>query len=188
MAAQKQFPAPERFVMFSSAIDPDSARSLVQTMAALANEGIQSAALCLATPGGGIAAGMHVYNVLRALPFHLVTHNVGNVASMGIALFAAGDERHVCPHATFTFHAGEITPLPGKTFDAALLEQRRDELIADDTRERLILEDRTKLSREEIETLVGGNLTIDADAAVKAGVADAVSAFAFTPEVPVIAL
>lgn len=35
--------------------------------------------------------GMNLYNVLRPIPFLLVTHNVGNVDSIGNAIFLAGE-------------------------------------------------------------------------------------------------
>ena len=38
-------------------------------------------------------SGMTLYNTLRAMPFELITHNVGNVDSIGNAVFLAGDLR-----------------------------------------------------------------------------------------------
>src|SRR6266702_4262635 len=58
----------------------------------------------ISTPGGTVMNGMNVYNVLRGLPAKIVFHNVGNVDSIGNAIFLAGDERYACPHSTFMFH------------------------------------------------------------------------------------
>jgi ATP-dependent protease ClpP protease subunit len=58
----------------------------------------------ISTPGGSVMYGMNLYNVLRAFPIKLITHNVGNVDSMGNAVFLAGEERFACPHSTFMFH------------------------------------------------------------------------------------
>lgn len=41
----------------------------------------------LSTPGGSVMNGLNLYNVLRALPFKIITHNVGNVDSIGMQLF-----------------------------------------------------------------------------------------------------
>lgn len=41
--------------------------------------------------------------MLRAFPFKLVTHNVGNMDSIGNAVFLAGEQRLACPHSTFMF-------------------------------------------------------------------------------------
>jgi ATP-dependent protease ClpP protease subunit len=47
----------------------------------------------LSSPGGHVMLGMNLYNVLRALPIKLTTHNVGNVDSIGNAVFLAGNPR-----------------------------------------------------------------------------------------------
>ena len=48
--------------------------------------------------------GMNLYNVLRGLPRDLTIHNVGNVGSIGNAIFLAGSKRYACAHSTFMFH------------------------------------------------------------------------------------
>ena len=58
----------------------------------------------LSTPGGSVMNGLNLYNVLRGLPITLTTHNVGNVDSIGNAIFLAGQIRYACPHSTFMFH------------------------------------------------------------------------------------
>ena len=45
--------------------------------------------------------GMNLYNFLRGLPIRLTTHNVGNVDSIGNAVFLAGEHRYACPHSPF---------------------------------------------------------------------------------------
>jgi ATP-dependent Clp protease, protease subunit len=73
-------------------------------MARLSNEGHQEVHLLLTTPGGSVMHGLTIYNVLRALPITLVTHNAGSVNSIGNAVFLAGARRYACPHSTFMFH------------------------------------------------------------------------------------
>jgi hypothetical protein len=48
--------------------------------------------------------GMTVYNVLRGLPCDLTIHNIGNVDSIGNAIFLAGKHRYACKNSTFMFH------------------------------------------------------------------------------------
>jgi hypothetical protein len=36
--------------------------------------------------------------------YQLVTHNVGNVDSIGTVIYLAGEERFACPQATFMLH------------------------------------------------------------------------------------
>jgi Clp protease len=51
----------------------------------------------LLKPGGSIQSGIALYNFLRAIPATVTTHNVGNVDSIGNAVFLAADERLACP-------------------------------------------------------------------------------------------
>jgi ATP-dependent protease ClpP protease subunit len=93
------------YVSFSAEIDVKTTESLISTMANLAsNPAVETVHLLLSTPGGSVMHGMNLYNALRAMPFHLITHNMGNVDSIGNAVFLAADERYACPHTTFMFH------------------------------------------------------------------------------------
>ena len=62
----------------------------------------------ISTPGGTVMNGLNLYNVMRAMPFRLTTHNVGNVDSIGNAIFLAGEERYAWMQglatAGVTFH------------------------------------------------------------------------------------
>lgn len=66
-------PPPEVFVSFSAEVIPATTEALIATMSKLANEGKQSVCLLLSTPGGSVSNGVNLYNVLRAMPFHLTT-------------------------------------------------------------------------------------------------------------------
>jgi hypothetical protein len=57
-----------------------------------ANQGVEEVHLLLGTPAAGVDAGLTVYNVLKGMPFNLITHNTGNVASIGVAVYLAGEE------------------------------------------------------------------------------------------------
>src|ERR1700683_2069856 len=104
----------EVYVMFSAEINVNTTESLLATMADIVNQGIPRVILCLSTPGGDVMCGMDLYNVLRGLPFELVTHNVGNVDSIGNAVYLAGERRLASPHSTFMFHGVAFTAEGGK--------------------------------------------------------------------------
>ena len=105
---------PVVYVSFSAEINANTTESLIATMANLANEAVPEVHLLFSTPGGLVMNGMNLYNVLRAMPFKLVTHNVGNVDSIGNAIFLAGEERYACPHSTFMFHGVGFDSQPGE--------------------------------------------------------------------------
>lgn len=74
--------------------------------------------------------GMNLYNILRAMPFKLVTHNVGNVDSIDNAVFLAGEERYASPHSTFMFH-GVAAGFEAGQVEAKRLRERLDGIKAD---------------------------------------------------------
>jgi ATP-dependent protease ClpP protease subunit len=53
-----------------------------------------------------LMSGLTLYNFLRGIPATVKMHNVGNVDSIGNAIFVAADlpNRFACAHSTFMFH------------------------------------------------------------------------------------
>lgn len=75
--------SPTVYVSFSAEINAHTTESLLAVLAQQANQGVQDVYLMLSTPGGNVMNGMNLYNVIRAMPFKLTVHNVGNVDSIG---------------------------------------------------------------------------------------------------------
>jgi ATP-dependent Clp protease protease subunit len=179
---------PEVYVSFSAEIDANTTESLIATMVNLSNQGVQRVVLCMSTPGGAVMNGMNVYNMLRALPFTLVTYNVGNVDSIGNAIFLAGDERYASPHSTFMFHGVGFTAQGGKHFDEKLVRERLDGLLADQKRIGSIIEERTTLTSQQVEPLFRDAQTKDATYAVGAGIVHEIKDLEIPQGAPVISL
>ncbi len=188
MAAEPEVAAPtEAYVSFSAEINPSTGESLIAAMANLSNQGVQRVTLAISTPGGGVPKGLTIYNTLRAMPFHLVTHNVGNVDSIGNAIFLAGDERYACPHSTFMFHGVATGPGEGG-LDRRALEERREAVLADEKRIGSIIKERTTLNDTEVEALFEHAHTKDAAYAASAGIVHEIKDITFTPGVPILSL
>jgi ATP-dependent protease ClpP protease subunit len=79
-------PPSKVFISFSAEINPNTTESLIASMSQCANQNVPEVHLLISTPGGAVMNGMNLYNILRAMPFTLVTHNVGNVDSIGNAI------------------------------------------------------------------------------------------------------
>src|SRR5258708_6267508 len=56
------------------------------------------------SPGGSAAAGITLYNFLKALPVEISMHNTGSVDSVATVIFMAGSKRYACQHSRFLFH------------------------------------------------------------------------------------
>ena len=125
--------------------------------------------------------------MLVGLPFKLVTHNVGNVDSIGNAIFLAGEERYACPHSTFMFHGVAFTG-DGMVFDAKLAKERLDGLLADETRIGSIITDRSNLTTEDVAAFYKEARTMTATEAYAAGLVHGIKDVAIPPGAPVAAL
>ncbi|MFN0191852.1 MAG: ATP-dependent Clp protease proteolytic subunit [Aestuariivirga sp.] len=91
-------------ISFLSPVDSLTASVLLAAVTEQTNRGCDDIHLFLSTPGGGVADGIAVYNVLSTLPVHLTTYNVGTVDSIGNVIYMAGKVRVAFPASRFMFH------------------------------------------------------------------------------------
>ncbi len=176
------------YVCFSAEIVPHTTESLIATVTNLVNQGVKQIYLMLSTPGGSVMHGMNIYNVMRALPVELTTHNVGNVDSIGNAVFLAGQHRFACPHSTFMFH-GVGFDVPAQTrLEEKFLRERLDGIASDQKRIGAVIEERTRLPREDISKLFLEAQTKDAAFAAGCGIIDEVRDVQIPPGSSVVSL
>ena len=114
--------------------------------------------------------GLNLYNVLRALPFQLTTHNVGNVDSIGNAVFLAGETRYACPHSTFMFHGVGFGVQQNSVLEEKFLIEKLQGVQSDQKRIGSILEERTNIPKEEVARLFLEMQTKDAAFAASCGI------------------
>lgn len=180
--------APAAYVSFSAEIVPQTTEALLAHMSQLANQGVPHVGLLLSTPGGSVMHGMNLYNVLRAFPFELTVHNVGNVDSIGNAIFLAGEHRYACPHSTFMFHGVGFDSQPGQRLEEKTLRERLDNITADQRRISGILVERTSITEVEASSLFLEAKTKDADFAASKGIVHEIRDVKIPAGVPVNAL
>lgn len=92
------------YINFHAPVNPHTTQNLMTVIAQKLVAGTTEFYILLSTPGGEVASGLTVYNFLRAIPTPITMHNVGNVDSIGNAMFLAANTRRACAHSTFMFH------------------------------------------------------------------------------------
>ncbi len=147
-------PAPAKlenvtYVSFSAEVSQQTTEALLAVSADLANKNVDTVYLMLSTPGGSTLNGITIYNVLRAMPFKLITHNVGSVNSIGNVVFLAGEERYSVPNATFMFHGVGFDVTQPMRFEEKLLRERLDSVQADQSQIAAIIRKRASFPDEE---------------------------------------
>ena len=158
------------YVSFSAELIPKTTESLLGVCAELANKGIDEVTLLLSTPGGNVMSGFTAYNMLRAMPFKLITHNVGNVDSIGNVVFLAGEERYACPNVTFMFHGVGVDVTQQRQLEEKGLKERLNSLLADQSRIGAVLVERTAITQDEAGELFLEAQTRDPDFALEKGI------------------
>jgi ATP-dependent protease ClpP protease subunit len=97
-------PILQTYLTFAHGITHQSTQALLTACAELVRQKVNVVYLIFTTLGGGVMEGITLHNILRAMPFKLITHNVGNIDSIGNVIFLAGDERYASATSTFMFH------------------------------------------------------------------------------------
>ncbi|HEV8132497.1 MAG TPA: ATP-dependent Clp protease proteolytic subunit [Acidobacteriota bacterium] len=162
------------YISFSAEIIAHTTESLIAACSNCVNQGVKEIYILLSTPGGNVMHGMNLYNVLRALPVELTMHNVGNVDSIGNAVFLAGAHRYACAHSTFMFHGVGMDVPQAARLEEKSLKEALGNILADQKRIGSVIQDRTKLSQADIEGLFLQAQTKDAAFAASCGIVDKV--------------
>jgi ATP-dependent Clp protease protease subunit len=163
----------DRIIFLSGPIDDVSANLIIAQMLFLSNEDSKTDIhLYINSPGGSITAGLAVYDCMQFLRCDVATYCVGQAASMAAVLLAGGKtgKRFLLANNRVLIHqpliSGElIAPATDLDIEAKEILRLRERLYA-------ILAKHTGQSAEKIEKDCDRNLWLDADEAIKYGLAD----------------
>lgn len=176
------------YISFSAEIVPKTTEALIAVLGDQANKRVDEVYLMLSTPGGSVMHGFNLYNAMKAFPFNLITHNVGNVDSIGNIVFLAGKKRYACANATFMFHGVGFDTMPGMRLEEKFLQERLDGILQDQRRMGSVIKAHTKLNDGQIQELFREARTKDADYALGVGIVHEVRDVQIPPGHPVISL
>ncbi len=118
----------ERIVFLNGPIDDVSANVIIAQMLYLESENTSKPInLYISSPGGSISAGMGIYDTMQYIKPPVHTMCVGQAASMGSFLLAAGEpgHRYALPHSRIMIHQ----PLGGAQGQATDIEIHAREII-----------------------------------------------------------
>ncbi len=124
------------------------------------------------SPGGGIAAGLAIYDTMQLIRAPISTIAVGMTASMGTVLLTAGTSgrRFALPHATIHLHQ----PLGGVQGQATDIEIAAREILRMRSLLNELLIKHTGLSQEQIERFTDRDFYMTAEQAAEYGIIDQV--------------
>ena len=163
----------DRIVFAGGPIDDSSANLIIAQMLFLSNEDSKTDIhFYINSPGGSITAGLAIYDTMQFLRCEAATYCVGQAASMAAVLLAGGKagKRFLLANNRILLHQPLLTgELIGPATD---LDIEAKEILR--LRERLyqILARHTGQTVEKIEKDCDRNLWLDAEEAIKYGLAD----------------
>ena len=124
----------DRIIFIGSGIDDDIASLVIAQMLFLQSEDAEKdISLYINSPGGSVTAGMAIYDTIQFLKCEVATYCVGQAASMGAVLLAAGarGKRFSLPNARIMIHqpwGGAQGPASDISIQAKEILRLRDSL------------------------------------------------------------
>jgi ATP-dependent Clp protease protease subunit len=104
----------DRIILIGTEITDNVANVVVaQLLFLLTEDPKKDISIYINSPGGVITAGLAIYDTMKFMPYRIKTYCIGQAASMGALLLAAGTkgERYLLPHSRVMIHqpSGGIT-------------------------------------------------------------------------------
>ena len=140
----------DRIIFLGTGVNDEVANTLVAQMLFLQSEDPKAdIQLYINSPGGSVSAGMAIYDTMQFVSCDVATYCMGQAASMGAVLLAAGaaGKRYALPNARVMIHQ----PLAGMQGTAEDIMIHAREFKAVKKRLNQILIDHTGQSLEKIE-------------------------------------
>ena len=97
----------DRIVFLGSQVNDDSANAIVAQMLFLQSDDPKADIhLYINSPGGSVTAGLAIYDTMQFVTCDVATYCIGQCASMGAVLLAAGapGKRHALPNSRIMIH------------------------------------------------------------------------------------
>ncbi len=165
----------ERIIFITGAID-DSVATIVtaQLLFLEAENPKKEISLYINSPGGVVTAGMAIYDTMQFIRPPVSTLCIGQAASMGSLLLAAGEKgmRYCLPHSRVMVHQ----PSGGFSGQASDIERHAEDIIKIKKRLNDLYVNHTGQSYNTIEKTLDRDYFMDSEEAKKFGIVDAVIA------------
>src|SRR5215213_2734280 len=110
----------ENIIFLGTPVDDNVANLIIAQMLFLAAEDPEKdISLYINSPGGSISAGLAILDTMNLVEPDIVTYCVGQAASMGAVLLAAGTKgkRYSLPHSRILIHQPSMSGLAGQAAD-----------------------------------------------------------------------
>ena len=163
----------ERIIFLGTEINDDVSNLIIAQLLFLQSEDAdKDISMYINSPGGVVTAGMAIYDTMQFVKCPITTYCMGQAASMGAVLLAAGakGKRFALPNSRIMIHQ----PLGGAQGQATDIEIQTKEILRMKKRLNEILADHTGKPIKTIEKDTDRDFFMSAEEAVKYGLVDEV--------------
>ena len=163
----------DRIILLGTPIDDDVANLIVAQLLFLqAEDPKKDIDLYINSPGGSCTAGLAIYDTIQSLSCDVKTYCIGQCASMGAVLLAAGaaGKRFALPHSRIMIHQ----PWGGAQGTASDISIQANEILRTKATLNGILAAHTKQTLKKIEKDTDRDFFMSAEEAVAYGLVDQV--------------
>lgn len=163
----------DRIVFIGTAINDEVSNLIIAQMLFLqAEDATKDINVYINSPGGVVTSGLAIYDTMQFIKCDVQTYCVGQAASMGALLLAAGTagKRHALPHARIMIHQ----PLGGAEGQASDIDIAAREILRLREILNVILAEHTGKAAETIAKDTDRNFFMSAQEAKTYGLVDAV--------------
>lgn len=163
----------ERIIFIGSPIDDDLANIVIAQLLFLESEDPEKDIyIYINTPGGAVTAGLAIYDTIQYIKSHIITMCIGQAASMGAVLLAAGmkGKRFALPHARIMIHQ----PSGGLQGKASEIDIHAKEILKLRGEINEILSKHTGQPLERIESDTERDFFMGGEEAISYGIVDSV--------------
>jgi len=163
----------ERIIFLGTEINDDVSNLVIAQLLFLQSEDAdKDISMYINSPGGVVTAGMAIYDTMQFVKCPITTYCMGQAASMGAVLLAAGakGKRFALPNSRIMIHQ----PLGGAQGQATDIEIQTKEILRMKKRLNEILADHTGKPIKTIEKDTDRDFFMSAEEAVKYGLVDQV--------------
>ena len=163
----------DRIILLGTQVDDDTANLVIAQLLYLQAEAPnKEISLYINSPGGSVTAGLAIYDTIQTVSCDVKTYCLGQCASMGAVLLAAGTagKRFALPHSRIMIHQ----PWGGTQGTAADIEIQSKEILRLRSMLNGILAHHTGKELKEIERDTNRDFFMSAADAVEYGLVDQV--------------
>ena len=129
----------DRIVLLGGEVNDESANLIVAQLLFLqAQDAKKEISMYINSPGGSVTAGLAIYDTMQFISCPVATYCIGQAASMGAVLLAAGEKgmRHALPNARIMIHQpwggaeGKASDIEITAREILRLKEKLNEILA----------------------------------------------------------